>query len=199
MIRNEDFGVGGGEDKWTSSAYCINDVSAIPGTGKIQITSDVYSHGIRELKGFLLGVPVAVVRMYATSHIGWTATITLQAIENGGDLDVKVTTDEPKVESSFDGDSLSVLDKIPLLKNFGKALQDKLEAARNEVPALVKDHISKFMAAQNTAKQLSDALNGQGRFIFPGGGTFDMKDPIFSNNGDVLIGLSYRQGKDRSA
>ncbi|KAH7240280.1 uncharacterized protein BKA55DRAFT_577254 [Fusarium redolens] len=55
------------------------------------------------------------------------------------------------------------------------------------------------MMAQDTAKQLSDALNGQGRFVFPGGGTFDIKDPIFSNNGDVLIGLSYRQGKDESA
>jgi hypothetical protein len=194
-----DFDVGRGEDKWTSNAYCVNDISAIPGTGTIQIKSDVYSHGIRELKGLLIGVPLAFVRMYATSRIGWTTTITLQAIENGGGLDVKVTNNVPNVDCSFDGDSLSVLDEIPLLKNFAKDLKDKLEAAKRAVLGMVRNHISKFMMAQDTAKQLSDALNGQGRFVFPGGGTFDIKDPIFSNNGDVLIGLSYRQGKDESA
>ncbi|KAM5385493.1 hypothetical protein ACJZ2D_000692 [Fusarium nematophilum] len=41
---------------------------------------------------------------------------------------------------------------------------------------------------------LEQALNGQGAFAFPGGGTFEMRDPIFSKAGDLMIGLICKQG-----
>ncbi|PTB34821.1 uncharacterized protein TrAFT101_002312 [Trichoderma asperellum] len=43
--------------------------------------------------------------------------------------------------------------------------------------------------------KINQGLNDQRKFIFPGGGTLDMSNPIFSNTGDLLLGLVYRQGK----
>ena len=42
---------------------------------------------------------------------------------------------------------------------------------------------------------INQGLNGQKKFIFPGSGTFDISDPIFSDAGDLLLGLVYREGK----
>ncbi|KAH8131313.1 hypothetical protein LI328DRAFT_161166 [Trichoderma asperelloides] len=50
----------------------------------------------------------------------------------------------------------------------------------------------------NTAdftSKINQGSNGQSKFIFPGGGNLDMSDPVFSNTGDLLLGLVYRQGK----
>ena len=59
-----------------------------------------------------------------------------------------------------------------------------MEAAKNTV------------GSRNAVQQnLENELNGQGRFIFPGGGSFEMKDPIFGNAGDLLIALTYKQGE----
>ncbi|KAM0550745.1 hypothetical protein ACHAPJ_008810 [Fusarium lateritium] len=41
---------------------------------------------------------------------------------------------------------------------------------------------------------LEKALNGQGALVFPGGGTFEFKDPIFNKAGDLMIGLVFKQG-----
>lgn len=43
--------------------------------------------------------------------------------------------------------------------------------------------------------QVQNVLNSQGRFIFPGGGTSDIKDLIFNKAGDLIIGLTYRKGE----
>ncbi|KAF4456357.1 hypothetical protein F53441_1516 [Fusarium austroafricanum] len=185
-----------GEDKWTSEAYCRNDIRALPGTGLIRIESDVYVLSTRQITGSL---SLAVFALLSMTRIRWTTFLNLQAIENGGALDVKVTTEEREVDCRVMPVSATIFDNVPVLKSYVKDLGSNIDAKTKDIPNLARNYIKGLMAAQNTAKQLSDVLNGQGRFIFPGGGTFDMKDPIFSKNEDLLIGLSYKQGQDKSA
>lgn len=42
------------------------------------------------------------------------------------------------------------------------------------------------------AEGLKHDLNQQNKFVFPGSGTFDIKDPLFSDKGDLMLGLTYR-------
>ena len=38
---------------------------------------------------------------------------------------------------------------------------------------------------------LKKKLSGQNRWIFPGNGTFIMKNPMFNENGDLLVEIAY--------
>ena len=40
---------------------------------------------------------------------------------------------------------------------------------------------------------LAERINKQQQFILPGGGTFEFKDQIFSDRGDLLARLEYKQ------
>lgn len=40
---------------------------------------------------------------------------------------------------------------------------------------------------------LQNELNNSARFVVPGGGTFTYKNPIFNNNGDLMIEASYQE------
>ena len=42
------------------------------------------------------------------------------------------------------------------------------------------------------AQGLKHDLNQQNKFVFPGSGSFDMKDPLFSDKGDSMLELTYR-------
>jgi hypothetical protein len=60
---------------------------------------------------------------------------------------------------------------------------------------ILKDTIENKMAkSTDFTDKINEALNGQKEFIFLGGGTFDMSDPVFSQAGDLLIGLVYKLG-----
>ncbi|ETS85624.1 hypothetical protein PFICI_03649 [Pestalotiopsis fici W106-1] len=64
---------------------------------------------------------------------------------------------------------------------------------------LLKNTIVDKMTDTSTfEKTLQDGLNGQKRFVSPSGGTFDMKDPIFTVAGDLMLGLTYREGQSKS-
>ncbi|MCJ1395979.1 hypothetical protein MMC18_008865 [Xylographa bjoerkii] len=100
-------------------------------------------------------------------------------------------------------------------KDFGKS-DPQIGGLGNNLPAswtkqLIKwgeEHNESYRKAENTladgvdtiggvfanvADNLKYVLNNQNKFIFPGNGTFDMKDPIFSDKGDLLVGLTYRR------
>ena len=51
------------------------------------------------------------------------------------------------------------------------------------------------MVNESMAEGIQQALNGQQNFVFPGGGTFTMKDPVFNKEGNLLIGLNYKMGQ----
>ncbi|KAF7345173.1 hypothetical protein MSAN_01893600 [Mycena sanguinolenta] len=40
---------------------------------------------------------------------------------------------------------------------------------------------------------VNDAFKHQAQFVFPGSGTFEMKDPSFNEAGDIVVGLIYKQ------
>ncbi|KAF4343597.1 hypothetical protein FBEOM_2507 [Fusarium beomiforme] len=204
-VRNESFLGGRLEDKWTCTSYCRNDVEPISGTGRIVMESDVYINSVRQVSGYTASLPfvgelpLAIAFIYATTRMRWTTTLTLRSIETGGGLEVEVSVKRSDPENTFQTVTHGAFDDVPFLKSFTEDLKASLKDASDKIPGLLSRYLDAFVAAQNTAEQLSKALNGQSRFIFPGGGTFDMKDPIFSTNKDVLIGLSYRQGKAKSA
>lgn len=65
----------------------------------------------------------------------------------------------------------------------------------NTFEQMVNGALTKFAtSAVDAQPQLEAALNGQNRFIFPGKDEFAMKDPIFNRAGDLMIGLTYRNG-----
>jgi hypothetical protein len=49
-------------------------------------------------------------------------------------------------------------------------------------------------SVDNIKGPLEKALNGQGALIFPGAGSFQLKDPIFNKAGDLMIGLVLDEG-----
>jgi hypothetical protein len=40
-------------------------------------------------------------------------------------------------------------------------------------------------------RELRKKLSGQNRWVFPGNGTFTMANPMFNQNGDLVVGISY--------
>jgi hypothetical protein len=72
-----------------------------------------------------------------------------------------------------------------------------LELSSGQVPERMMKHVETRLVKEDhdLVKGLEDALNGQKHFIFPAGGTFAMKDPVFNAEGDLLIGLNYEAGQ----
>jgi len=123
-----------------------------------------------------------------------TLTINLTAVDSSGGLSIKATDSESQptiqVDANFGGLAVKVLEAIPLVGSmFGNA--DEVNAMKKFITDTMESSIRGIAA---TSSELEAALSGQKRFVFPGGGTFDMKSPVFSKNGDLLIGLSYRKG-----
>lgn len=122
-------------------------------------------------------------------------TITFRSIKETGQLVVDVDTAAPKVQAIARITETSLLTSIP---GIGPALADlvrKLTAGKDFENIIAQSVHDKAMDVADVKSHIQSALNGQGRFIFPGGGTFDMKDPIFNNAGDLMIGLTYRKGE----
>ena len=118
----------------------------------------------------------------------WITTITLKAVEKGA-LDVGVATSTPIVNTVINESSNDTLDKIK--KVFGNDLQKFNEALAEKIKTSAAEKITN----KNLAKTLRDGLAETNQFIFPGGGTFKMKDPTFNNAGDLLVGLTYVNDK----
>lgn len=123
-----------------------------------------------------------------------TLSIALKAVDSTGGLSIVATdsTSKPSinVNADFSGFATKVVTAIP-----GVADLFRDGAQVNKLKSLLTASMVKSIAgAVATAKELEDALSGQRRFVFPGGGTFDMKSPLFNKKGDLLIGLSYRKG-----
>ncbi|TFK81377.1 hypothetical protein K466DRAFT_667154 [Polyporus arcularius HHB13444] len=62
-----------------------------------------------------------------------------------------------------------------------------------ELSANAKDHLDGVMGKINLVHDVAEAFKNHSQFVFPGGGEFFMKDPVFNDDGDVVIGLTYKQ------
>ncbi|KAI8942386.1 hypothetical protein NX059_000460 [Plenodomus lindquistii] len=142
--------------------------------------------------GFLDGLASFTART-ACSYSN-TLKVSLAAADSGGGLSVVATgsTSKPKIQADayMGGLAKTVIDAIPGIREMygGHSEAEAYRAAAVEIIESSTEH------AVASAAKLQEALSGQRRFVFPGGGTFDMKSPIFNNKGDLLIGLSYRKG-----
>ncbi|KAJ7730379.1 hypothetical protein DFH07DRAFT_969201 [Mycena maculata] len=62
-----------------------------------------------------------------------------------------------------------------------------------ELAQFVKDRIKDGLSSNTLEQDVKDAFKHQAQFVFPGGGTFFMKDPAFNESGDIVVGLEYKQ------
>lgn len=62
-----------------------------------------------------------------------------------------------------------------------------------ELSANAKEHLDSVMGQIDLVHDVAEAFKNHSQFVFPGGGTFFMKDPTFNEDGDVIVGLTYKQ------
>ncbi|KAM0330865.1 hypothetical protein ACHAQA_003821 [Verticillium albo-atrum] len=127
----------------------------------------------------------------ATETFNWIYSVQLVSVGSTGELTSKVTfkPDEKPVLTS------TITEKGVLIRGIGSNQTE--EQKRNwdrYQEILIKTIENRVPDTSDFTSKINQGLNGQSKFIFPGGGTFDMSDPVFSNAGDLLLGLVYRQG-----
>ncbi|KLO82168.1 Uncharacterized protein LW93_9350 [Fusarium fujikuroi] len=180
------------EHYWYNKAELSCVIEPQVGTGKIIITTDLKTDTQRTVKS-----KVGSSDLQLVCKIQWSTTIDLRAIETDAKLLVGVESKKPIVNVDIVKDTAKVDGTGEAAEQWEKWIQEAA-ADRKERPLKerIETHIEMFQYwSGNIAHNLEEALNQQGRFIFPGGGTFDMKDPIFSKEGDLLIGLTFREGE----
>ena len=107
------------------------------------------------------------------AKVTYAMTLTLNTIVTGG-LEVVVTQDMPQCECTFSATEYAWTPSLN--ERFGEKLKAGMQAS---------------ISYDDLQKGLTAALNGQSQFVFPGGGVFEMKNPVFSKGGDLLVELAY--------
>jgi hypothetical protein len=164
------------------------------GTGKIFLDYEI--EFIATLKLGVWGIPKSVSNFTVVTRCLYSGTlsISLKAVDSTGGLSIEATDSDSKpnitVDADFSGFAMKVVNAIPGVASLFRE-QGTVDALKKMITTSMESSINGAVA---TAEGLEAALNGQKRFVLPGGGTFDMKSPIFDNKGDLLIGLSYRKG-----
>lgn len=180
--------------EWKNTVEIYTSIEPQVGTGKTKIESKVLVLGNQNIQAGELATVGFNIYCLAT----WSATLDLRAVEDGGSLLVEADVSKPEVVCNVKNYTGHVLDKIPilnsLLDSLVKSEKDRLDASTASMQTGIEDFVNKMIGLDSIKNNIQNALNGQGRFIFPGGGTFEMKDPIFSKAGDLLIGLTYKKG-----
>lgn len=127
-----------------------------------------------------------------TSTFNWTYTVQLASVTSTGELASSVTfrKDERPVLTS------TITVKGVLIRGIGSNQTEEERKGWDEYEAILIGTIEGRLPKEvDFTGKINQGLNGQSKFIFPGAGTFDISDPVFSNAGDLLLGLVYRQGK----
>jgi hypothetical protein len=126
----------------------------------------------------------------ATSTFFWKYTVTLTSISSGV-LESKVdySMDKPIISAFITSDGI-------LTRGVGSNQNEQEGKSWAEYEDILLGTLNNRMYnPEGFTKKINEGLNGQKKFIFPGGGTFDMSDPVFSQAGDLLIGLVYVHGE----
>ncbi|KAK3167008.1 hypothetical protein OEA41_010133 [Lepraria neglecta] len=103
----------------------------------------------------------------------YAMTLTLNTIVTGG-LEVVVTQDMPQCGCTFSATEYAWTPSLN--ERFGEKLKAGMQTS---------------ISYDDLQKSLTTALNGQSQFVFAGGGVFEMKNPVFSKGGDLLVELAY--------
>ncbi|KAL8952929.1 MAG: hypothetical protein Q9222_001188 [Ikaeria aurantiellina] len=122
-------------------------------------------------------------------------TITFKTVTSTGDLQVDASTTTTRKEYNDPEIRIGGLGKLlpealhKLINEWSSRMSDDFKESKQTL----QDQINKIDGLfGQVAEGLKNDLNQQNKFVFPGNGTFDMKDPIFSDKGDLMIGLTYR-------
>ncbi|RKK09023.1 hypothetical protein BFJ63_vAg9946 [Fusarium oxysporum f. sp. narcissi] len=179
------------EHYWYNKAELSCVVEPQVGTGKITTTTELKTDTQRTVKS-----AVGTWDLQLVCKIQWSTTIDLRAIETDARLLVGAESKEPIVHVDIVKDIAKVDGAGEVAESWERLIKEMAEdRKKSPLEGRVTRHIERFENELGSmAHTLEEALNQQGRFIFPGGGTFDMKDPIFSKEGDLLIGLTFREG-----
>ncbi|KAI0750917.1 hypothetical protein C8Q80DRAFT_1118865 [Daedaleopsis nitida] len=62
-----------------------------------------------------------------------------------------------------------------------------------QLSANAKDHLDDAIGKIDLVHDVAEAFKTHSQFVFPGGGVFFMKDPVFNEDGDLVVGLTYKQ------
>ncbi|KAI9653747.1 MAG: hypothetical protein M1821_006942 [Bathelium mastoideum] len=132
------------------------------------------------LSGLLLG-GASIDKNVSQVDVSFTTNIKLSNIENGA-LSVAVDTTSPIVKAN-----VSSWTSQPI-----KNLFNGDPAKRNsDLAQRVRTKVKSVFEGTGIRDVVQKELNGTEKFIFPGGGTFKMKDAIFNNAGDLAVALTY--------
>lgn len=157
----------------------------IPGTGKFHIEQALQI--VTKWSNFSVQYAFD-----ATSTFDWTYVVQLASVGSTGKLESRVTfqrNERPVLTSTITARGVLVM-------GIGSNQTEEEKRQWDEYQAILKNTIqNKLPDETDFTGKINEGLNGQSKFIFPGGGTFDMSDPVFSNAGDLLLGLVYREGK----
>ncbi|KAJ6489740.1 hypothetical protein C8R45DRAFT_929058 [Mycena sanguinolenta] len=116
-------------------------------------------------------------RKTVSANVTWSFAFTLNDVANGG-LGLSIAAETPAVTIKA---VLTIGDKPD---DADSDYEDKL---RRAVEQMVSG------SAPGLEWAVDNAFNHQSQFVFPGSGTFFMKDPTFNESGDIVVGLVYQQ------
>ncbi len=124
-------------------------------------------------------------------------TISFPSISDTGGLRVESKTrttrkeyNEPNIRIGGFISSLFPERLHTLINEWLSKLSDVSQAAKESLSKDIIGALEELFG--NVAEGLKHDLNQQNKFVFPGSGTFDIKDPLFSDKGDLMLGLTYR-------
>jgi len=126
-----------------------------------------------------------------SAHIKWVTNIQLATVENAG-LSVSVHQTMPYVTTEIDEKATTLFAKLGHLFN-------SPEARNRTLAQQIRKSLNEKFQDTKIQQKLEEQLNKTRQFVFPGGGTFEMKDPTFNNSGDLLLGLTYIQNNGTNA
>ena len=124
-----------------------------------------------------------------------TTTISLKAVPSTGDLQVETNSrttrkDYEPLNIHIGGLGKALPESVHKLINEWADMSSKdYHNGKEKLDDAIKGLESTFT---DVGSSIKNDLNNQNKFIFPGSGTFDLKDPIFSDKGDLMLGLTYR-------
>lgn len=111
----------------------------------------------------------------ATSAFNWNYAVTLAAVGSRGDLTssiVYTTNGKSELTASITVNGIRI-------RGIGSTqTEEERKNWANYEEELKSTIVNRMDKTDNFTKNINEGLNGQKKFIFPGGGTFDMSDPI---------------------
>ncbi|KAK3384687.1 hypothetical protein B0T24DRAFT_662947 [Lasiosphaeria ovina] len=121
--------------------------------------------------------------------LSWTTTLELASVSDAGKLAVSLTQGTPTC-------TLNITAADPSWGTSGMLewLDPSFDAGA-KTPALAQATVNERVADIDLTSQIAqDLASQQHGFVFPSSGVFDMKSPVFTSAGDLLVGLTYRLG-----